>query len=51
LKANALKLALEAKKKDVSVYVGMRYWYPFTEEAVEQVCIHVPILFTWKKDL
>lgn len=35
--ANALKLALEAKNKDVSVYVGMRYWYPFTEEAVQQI--------------
>lgn len=35
--ANALKLALETKKKDVSVYVGMRYWYPFTEEAVQQI--------------
>lgn len=35
--ANAIKLALEAKKKDVSVYVGMRYWYPFTEEAVHQI--------------
>ncbi|KAJ8441409.1 hypothetical protein Cgig2_027900 [Carnegiea gigantea] len=35
--ANALKLALEAKKKDVSIYVGMRYWYPFTEEAVQQI--------------
>ncbi|KMT17987.1 hypothetical protein BVRB_2g033330 [Beta vulgaris subsp. vulgaris] len=35
--ANALKLALEAKKKNVSVYVAMRYWYPFTEEAVQQI--------------
>ncbi|KAL9226874.1 hypothetical protein vseg_002635 [Gypsophila vaccaria] len=35
--ANALKLALEAKNKNVSVYVGMRYWYPFTEEAVDQI--------------
>ncbi|XP_021736036.1 ferrochelatase-1, chloroplastic-like isoform X2 [Chenopodium quinoa] len=35
--ANALKLALEAKNKNVSVYVGMRYWYPFTEEAVQQI--------------
>ncbi|KNA21147.1 hypothetical protein SOVF_045890 [Spinacia oleracea] len=35
--ANAIKMALEAKNKDVSVYVGMRYWYPFTEEAVEQI--------------
>ncbi|XP_074303896.1 ferrochelatase-2, chloroplastic-like isoform X2 [Silene latifolia] len=35
--ANALKLALETKHKNVSVYVGMRYWYPFTEEAVHQI--------------
>lgn len=35
--ANALKLALEAKTKEVNVYVGMRYWYPFTEEAVHQI--------------
>ncbi|KMT15993.1 hypothetical protein BVRB_3g051760 [Beta vulgaris subsp. vulgaris] len=35
--ANALKLALEAKNKNVSVYVGMRYWFPFTEEAVQQI--------------
>lgn len=35
--ANAIKLALEAKNKNVSVYVGMRYWYPFTEEAVDQI--------------
>ncbi|KAH9621850.1 hypothetical protein KSS87_014458, partial [Heliosperma pusillum] len=37
MKANALKLALEAKHENVSVYVGMRYWYPFTEEAVHQI--------------
>lgn len=35
--ANALKSALEAKRKKVNVYVGMRYWYPFTEEAVHQI--------------
>lgn len=35
--ANALKDALETKNVTVNVYVGMRYWYPFTEEAVEQV--------------
>ncbi|KAL2940195.1 Ferrochelatase-2 chloroplastic [Bienertia sinuspersici] len=35
--ANAIKLALQAKNKNVSVYVGMRYWYPFTEEAVQQI--------------
>ncbi|GMG99099.1 hypothetical protein Nepgr_000939 [Nepenthes gracilis] len=35
--ADALKMALEAKRKHVNVYVGMRYWYPFTEEAVHQI--------------
>ncbi|PPD88692.1 hypothetical protein GOBAR_DD14370 [Gossypium barbadense] len=34
--ANALRIALEAKNVNVSVYVGMRYWYPFTEEVIEQ---------------
>nr|XP_023874473.1 ferrochelatase-2, chloroplastic-like isoform X2 [Quercus suber]POE83501.1 ferrochelatase-2, chloroplastic [Quercus suber] len=35
--ADALKLALEAKNMPVNVYVGMRYWYPFTEEAIQQI--------------
>ncbi|GMY28844.1 ferrochelatase-2, chloroplastic-like isoform X2 [Fagus crenata] len=35
--ADALKMALEAKNIPVNVYVGMRYWYPFTEEAIEQI--------------
>ncbi|XP_062023165.1 ferrochelatase-1, chloroplastic/mitochondrial-like [Rosa rugosa] len=35
--ANALKMALESKDMPVNVYVGMRYWYPFTEEAVHQI--------------
>ncbi|KAI4376423.1 hypothetical protein MLD38_014186 [Melastoma candidum] len=35
--ANALKMALEEMNFPVSVYVGMRYWYPFTEEAMEQI--------------
>ncbi|TYI97919.1 hypothetical protein E1A91_D01G177900v1 [Gossypium mustelinum] len=35
--ANALRMALEAKNVNVSVYVGMRYWYPFTEDVIEQV--------------
>ncbi|KAJ0014199.1 hypothetical protein Pint_21446 [Pistacia integerrima] len=29
-------MVLEAKNLPVNVYVGMRYWYPFTEEAVQQ---------------
>ncbi|XP_031264942.1 ferrochelatase-2, chloroplastic-like [Pistacia vera] len=35
--ALALKMALEKKNLPVNVYVGMRYWYPFTEEAVQQI--------------
>ncbi|GKD81008.1 ferrochelatase, partial [Tanacetum coccineum] len=33
--ADALKMALEAKEVPANVYVAMRYWYPFTEEAVQ----------------
>ncbi|KAL2346539.1 hypothetical protein Fmac_000539 [Flemingia macrophylla] len=35
--ALAIKMALEAKGISSNVYVGMRYWYPFTEEAVQQI--------------
>ncbi|XP_061374900.1 ferrochelatase-2, chloroplastic isoform X2 [Gastrolobium bilobum] len=35
--ALAIKMALEAKGLPSNVYVGMRYWYPFTEEAVQQI--------------
>lgn len=35
--AQALKAALHAKGVDANMYVGMRYWHPFTEEAVEQI--------------
>ncbi|KAJ0014143.1 hypothetical protein Pint_21442 [Pistacia integerrima] len=35
--AHALKMALEAKNLPVNIYVGMSYWYPFTEEAVQQI--------------
>ncbi|MCL7037284.1 hypothetical protein MKW94_005018 [Papaver nudicaule] len=35
--AEALKMALEEKKMSANVYVGMRYWFPFTEEAVHQI--------------
>ncbi|KAF9614040.1 hypothetical protein IFM89_014840 [Coptis chinensis] len=34
--------ALEAKKLQANVYVAMRYWYPFTEEAVHQWIKHTP---------
>lgn len=35
--AHALKVALESKNISTNVYVGMRYWYPFTEEAIHQI--------------
>lgn len=35
--AHAIKMALEAKGMPANVYVGMRYWYPFTEEAIHQI--------------
>lgn len=35
--ADALKVALEVKNVLAKVYVGMRYWHPFTEEAIEQI--------------
>ncbi|GFZ08547.1 ferrochelatase 1 [Actinidia rufa] len=37
--AFSLKKALDAKEMPVNVYVAMRYWHPFTEEAVQQVMI------------
>jgi len=37
VQALAIKKALEAKGLSSNVYVGMRYWYPFTEEAIQQV--------------
>lgn len=37
LQASALKMALETKEVPANVYVAMRYWHPFTEEAVHQV--------------
>ncbi|KAL3818968.1 hypothetical protein ACJIZ3_004873 [Penstemon smallii] len=35
--ANAIKFALEAKEVPANVYVAMRYWHPFTEEAIHQI--------------
>ncbi|RWW24662.1 hypothetical protein GW17_00011043 [Ensete ventricosum] len=35
--ALALKLALNDKALHANVYVGMRYWHPFTEEALHQI--------------
>ncbi|KAK4850446.1 hypothetical protein QYF36_006838 [Acer negundo] len=34
---DALKMSLKAKNMNANVYVGMRYWYPFIEEAVQQI--------------
>ncbi len=33
----ALKAKLQAQGKDAEVFVGMRYWHPFTEEAVARI--------------
>eukprot|EP00210_Caulerpa_lentillifera_P005050 g4823.t1 len=33
----ALKEALSLKGQDADVYVAMRYWHPYTEEAMEQI--------------
>lgn len=35
--ADALSSALQLRGLDACVYVGMRYWKPFTEEAIAQV--------------
>ncbi|GFY86444.1 ferrochelatase 2 [Actinidia rufa] len=37
LYAEELRKALCAKNVPAKVYVGMRYWHPFTEEAIEQI--------------
>jgi protoporphyrin/coproporphyrin ferrochelatase len=34
---NALQTVLRDKGMDATVYIGMRYWNPFTEEAIAQV--------------
>ncbi|KAK1296165.1 hypothetical protein QJS10_CPB15g00078 [Acorus calamus] len=35
--AEELRKSLIAKDVPAKVYVGMRYWHPFTEEAIEQI--------------
>jgi len=35
--AAALSDALKRKGQNADVYVAMRYWYPFTEEALEKI--------------
>ncbi|MBA0643737.1 hypothetical protein Goklo_028001, partial [Gossypium klotzschianum] len=37
--AEELRKSLWAKNVPAKVYIGMRYWHPFTEEAIEQVVI------------
>jgi protoheme ferro-lyase len=37
IQAEELRKFLWAKNVPAKVYVGMRYWHPFTEEAIEQV--------------
>ncbi len=35
--AAALRACLQARGQDVQIYVGMRYWHPFTEEAIVRI--------------
>jgi ferrochelatase len=35
--AQALQTHLHQKGQDAQIYIGMRYWYPFTEEAIARI--------------
>lgn len=35
--AQALQERLQQKGQDANVYIGMRYWHPFTEEAIARI--------------
>jgi ferrochelatase len=35
--ATALQKSLQEKGQEAQVYIGMRYWHPFTEEALVQI--------------
>lgn len=35
--AQALEATLQQRGCDAAVYIGMRYWHPFTEEAIAQI--------------
>jgi ferrochelatase len=35
--AQALQTQLQQQGHDVAVYIGMRYWHPFTEDAIAQI--------------
>jgi len=37
MQADALTDSLRSKGLNANVYVGMRYWHPYTEEALEQI--------------
>ncbi|MQL76272.1 hypothetical protein Taro_008665, partial [Colocasia esculenta] len=44
--AEELRKSLIEKKIPAKVYVGMRYWHPFTEEAIEQVLLGLEKYYT-----
>lgn len=35
--ASAIEANLQSKGQDAKVYIGMRYWHPFTEEAIASI--------------
>lgn len=35
--AEALEIKLKEMGQDAKIYIGMRYWHPFTEEAIAQI--------------
>jgi ferrochelatase len=35
--AEALQAKLQQQGQDANIYIGMRYWYPFTEEAIARI--------------
>jgi protoporphyrin/coproporphyrin ferrochelatase len=35
--AQALQESLQQKGEDAGIYIGMRYWHPFTEEAIARI--------------
>jgi len=35
--AKALQETLRSRGQDANIYIGMRYWHPFTEEAVDHI--------------
>lgn len=35
--ARALEIKLKEMGQDAKIYIGMRYWHPFTEEAIAQI--------------